>query len=189
MSNLSYVRKTDNKSDEKSAEIKTADIKLENKSESKKIILLTEVDVDKVDLRELHRNSSVCNFDGDVQFDNNILTIIEQFDVLLIDIRDKKNLKWYALMRSAIEHRDDINVVYLHKKGVPIVQRDHIIKYLAADIIIKELPKKDEYNSKSDFFFKLLSEHIPVARNWYSIFVNLFSYLCCSSDQPEQKKN
>lgn len=166
------------------------DVKLDVKQPDQKIILLAEVDVCKEDLRELYKNTSVCLFDAEVQFDSNILTILERFDLLLIDIRKDKDLRWYRLMRSAIEKKEEVNVVYLHQRGVPITTKEHLRENLSADYIVKELPKKDDYNGKADFIFKLLSDHIPIQRNWFAVAKNaLGCLLSCVASAEEKQKN
>lgn len=169
-------------------DLKSVEIKLDIKAE--RVILLSEVDISKEDLREIHRNGTVCNFDALVQSDSNIVGVLEKFDVLILDIRSPENLKWYRLMRSAIEHRDDVNVVYLHQRGVPVTTKDHIKQNFAADYIVKELPKRGDYEGKADFFFKLLSDHIPLQRNWFAVAKNWLScVLSCVSNEDEKQKN
>lgn len=165
------------------------DVKIDVK-QPEKVVLLTETDISKENLREIHRNATVCQFDAEIQFDSNILALLEKFDVLIVDVRTEKDLRWYRLMRSAIEQRNDINVVYLHEKGVPIANRDHLKQNFAVDYIVKELPKRDDYSDKADFFFKLLSDHIPLKRNWYSVLKNsLKCILSCVTDNNEEKNN
>jgi hypothetical protein len=172
-----FAPKLDAKHDEK------APLKREEK-----VVILSEKNISKEDLRELHRNSTVCSFDAEIQFDSNINNLLEKFDVLIIDVRLKKDLHWYQLMRSAIEKRDDVNVVYLHQKGVPITTRDHLKNNLAVDYIVKELPQKGDYLDKADFFFKLLSDHIPLQRNWFAVLKNLCScVISCVKDDDEEK--
>jgi hypothetical protein len=154
---------------------------------TEKTIILTEVDVSKEDLRELYKNCSVLNFDAEVQSDSNLLDLLVKFDCIIIDIRSPKDLKWFQLMRSSVENDQAINVVYLHQKGVPITTRDHLQKHLAVDYIVKVLPKKDEYNGKADFLFRLLSDHIPIKRNWFAVVKSVFS--CILGSEDEQKKN
>lgn len=171
------------------ARIDQKDEKLPLKKEEK-VVILTEKDICKEDLRELHRNATVCAFDAEIQFDSNINNLLEKFDVLIIDVRIKKDLHWYQLMRSAVEKREDVNIVYLHQKGVPITTRDHLKQNLAVDYIVKELPQKGDYLDKADFFFKLLSDHIPLQRNYFAVAKSLFSCLfSCVNDDDEQKKS
>lgn len=177
-----FAPKADVKLDVK-ADVK-ADVKLDVKT-AEKIVLLAEVDVSKDDLKELHKNATVCSFDADVQSDSNIVDLLGRFDCLIVDIRKPKDLKWYQLMRSAIEKDQNVNVVYLHQKGVPITTRDHIKEHLSADYIVKTLPKKEEYNGKNDYWFRLLSDHIPIKRNWFAVVKSVLSCVCSSEEDSE----
>ena len=169
-----------------------ADVKLDVKAEVKaapeKLVLLAEVDVGKDDLRELHKNAAVCLFDADVQSDSNLVDLLARFDCVIIDVRKPKDMKWYQLMRSSIEKDQTVNVVYLHQKGVPITTRDHLKEHFAADYIVKTLPRRDEYNGKADYWFRLLSDHIPIKRNWYAVLKSMMSCVC-GDDEDEKKGN
>lgn len=77
---------------------------------------------------------------------------------LLINVTNADFFRWYQDNKNWVTGRQNVTLIYKHRRGVPISDMEQVKKNFAADHVRKTLPTTAE--SLADYISKLTNDHI-----------------------------